>query len=182
MREAGPPVVPAQTQTTNPDLADPGRPGLVFRLKHLRGSIAGLIGRLKRLRAPIVAVAAVGAVLSGLVGYWNAYRTVHDSATPVPIPRSAEPPVMSIAVLPFNVVGGKAIDESLAESLTHGVTSALARSARYVLVVSYGSVSNYKGKAPDAHAAGRDLNVGYLAEGDIRQDADKVVVGVRMID
>src|SRR5258708_6575140 len=88
---------------------------------------------------------------------------------------------MSIAVLPFNGVGGKAIDESLAESLTHGVTSALARSARYALVASYDSVSNYKGKTPDANA-GRDLNVRYLVEGDIRQDGDKVVVDVRMID
>ena len=91
-------------------------------------------------------------------------------------------PAMSIAVLPFSVVGGKAVDESLAQNLTQDVTAALARSARYALVASYGSVSSYKGKAVDARAAGRDLNVRYVAEGDIRQDGDKVVVSARMID
>jgi TolB-like protein/tetratricopeptide (TPR) repeat protein len=183
MSEAGPPGVPTQTQPTNPDLSDPGRAGLVGSLKRLRSPIAGLIGRLKRLRGPIVAVAAVGAVLSGLVGYLNVYRTVHDSPAPsVANPSSGQPPVMSIAVLPFIGVGSKAIDESLTQSLTHDVTSALARSAHYALVTSYGSVANYKGKTPDAHAAGRDLNVRYLVEGDIRQDGDRVVVGVRMID
>ena len=60
--------------------------------------------------------------------------------------------------------------------------SALARSARYAVVASYSSVANYKGKTPDTNTAGRDLNVRYLVEGDIRQDGDRVVVGVRMID
>jgi TolB-like protein len=157
-------------------------PGFVGRLKHLRGSISGLVGRLKRLRGPIVAIAAVGAVLSGLFGYWNVYRSVNDSPGPPKSPPAAGAPLLSIAVLPFTVVGGKTVDESLAQSVTHDVTSALARSARWALVASYGSVANYKGKSPDASTAGRDLNVGYLVEGDIRQDGDRVVLGVRMID
>src|SRR4051812_3184048 len=140
MSEAGPPGVPASTQTTNPDLGDPGR--------------IGLVGRLKRLKRPIVAVAAVGAVLSGLVGYWTTYRSFRDGADLSTVnAASGQPPVMSIALLPFIGVEGKAPDELLAQSLTHDVTSALARSARYALVASYGSVSNYKGKTLDARTA-----------------------------
>src|SRR5438045_855522 len=145
MSEAGPPRAPAQTQTTNPDLAGPGRRDLVGKV--MPGAFASLVGTLKRLKGPIVAFAAVGAVLSGVLGYLNVYRAIHDTAAPsIANPSSSEPPFMSIAVLPFNGVGGKTIDESLAESLTHSVTSALARSARYALVASYGNISSYKGK------------------------------------
>ena len=35
-----------------------------------------LLELLKRFKGPVIAIASVGAVLSGLVGYWNVYRTV----------------------------------------------------------------------------------------------------------
>lgn len=41
-----------------------------------------LIANLKRLRGPIAAIAAAGAVLSGLAGYWNTYRTVREGVAP----------------------------------------------------------------------------------------------------
>ena len=69
MSEAGPTDGPAPAQATKPDLAAHGKRGLVHRLE--------------RLKRPIVAVAAVGAVLSGLLGYWNVYRTVRESTVPV---------------------------------------------------------------------------------------------------
>ena len=37
---------------------------------------------LKRFRGPIVAIAAFGAVLSGLLGYWRAYETVQTVVVP----------------------------------------------------------------------------------------------------
>ena len=62
-----------------------------------------LLARLKHLRGPIVAIAAGGAVLSGMVGYWTTYRTVRDSVAPVTVtsnlPADAGP--LSIVVLPF---------------------------------------------------------------------------------
>src|SRR5262249_55205860 len=64
----------------------------------------------------------------------------------------------------------------------HDTIAALERPARYALVVSYGSVASYKGKPVDPHTAGHDLNVRYLAEGEIRLDGDKVVVATQMID
>jgi len=180
MNETGPPGAPTQALTTNPDLHDPKRPSLVA--ERLRGTIGGLVGRVKRLRGPIVAIAAVGAVLSGLFGYWNVYRSVNDSPGQPKSPPAAGAPPLSIAVLPFTVVGGKTVDESLAQSLTNDVIGALANSARYASVASYGSVATYKGKPVDPRAAGRDLNVRYLAEGEIRQNGDKVIVAASMID
>lgn len=96
---------------------------------------------------------------------------------------SAEPaPPMSIAVLPFAVVGGNSSDEQLSESLTQDVTRALGRSARNAWVVSYGLVSGYKGNAIDARTVGRALNVRYLAEGEVRRVDSKLMLTAMLID
>jgi adenylate cyclase len=94
---------------------------------------------------------------------------------------TAQPPAMSIAVLPFTIDGAKGVEESVAQRLTQDVTTAVAH-APYIFIASYGSVSGYKGKAVDAPAAGRALNVRYVAEGDLRGEGDKIIVGVRMTD
>jgi hypothetical protein len=64
--------------------------------------------KLVRLKGPIAAVAAVGAVLSGMVGYWNTYRTVRGGVTPAiattALPGDAGP--LSIVVLPFSNLTG----------------------------------------------------------------------------
>ena len=100
-----------------------------------------------------------------------------------PVLRAAGPaPAMSIAVLPFSVAGRNPSDDRLAESLTHDVTTALGRSARYAWVVSHGLASGYKGKAIDARAVGRELNVRYLAEGEIRHAGEKLVLNTILID
>src|SRR5215470_3169352 len=114
-QDQGAAPTPGPTQTTSPDRTDDRGRGIASALERLRSASAGLVSRLKRLRGPIVAIAAVGAVLSGLVGYWNAYRTVHDGTTPDPVPKSGAPPALSIAILPFNTLGSKVMDESLAE-------------------------------------------------------------------
>jgi TolB-like protein/Tfp pilus assembly protein PilF len=162
---------PAAAQVKSPDLIGPLR--------------LAMIARLRRLKGPIVAVAAVGAVLSGLVGYWTTYRTVRDAGVPPAAPASAastEAPAMSVAVLPFTTTGGAAADGAVAVTLTQNLASALARSARYALVTSYGSVAKYAGQASDARTIGRELNVRYLVEGDVGPQGDRFDVGIRFVD
>src|SRR4249919_941538 len=78
-------------------------------------------GRLKRFRGPIAAIAAFGAILSGLLGYWSAYQTVEkivvpkSSAIAAPAVALAGPPLMSVAVMPFTPASTSADDERLAE-------------------------------------------------------------------
>jgi hypothetical protein len=43
---------------------------------------AKFAAQLKRFRGPIAAVAAFGAILSGLLGYWSAYQTVEKIVLP----------------------------------------------------------------------------------------------------
>jgi TolB-like protein len=125
------------------------------------------------------AVAAAVIVAAGalvLIGGTDWFKT-----GPAARADSVAAPSMSIAVLPFNVAGG-GIDKSLGQRLTQDLTAALSRAARYALVASHGSVASQKGKQNDARTVGRELNVRYLAEGDLRQDGDKIVVDTRMID
>jgi class 3 adenylate cyclase/TolB-like protein len=99
-----------------------------------------------------------------------------------PVVASGPAPAMSIAVLPFSVTRGNAADDQLSDALTQDVTTALGRTARYAHVVSHGLASVYKGKTIDARVVGRELNVRYLAQGDIRRSGDKLALTATLID
>ena len=43
------------------------------------------LGQLKRVRGPIAAIAGIGAILSGLVGYWTAYEKDGRGHSPRPL-------------------------------------------------------------------------------------------------
>jgi adenylate cyclase len=126
---------------------------------------------------------AVGVIAIGVVGAFFLRDWSGPAATvPTSAPTAGQAPALSIAILPFAVPGGNPSDDRLAESLTHDVTTALGRSARYAWVVSHGLASGYKGKAIDARAVGRELNVRYLAEGEIRHAGEKLVLNTILID
>ena len=72
---------------------------------------AKLCFKLKRVKGAIVAIAGVGAVASGLVGYYTTYKVVSSTQMNSSAPASAKSQVVeskSIAVLPFvNMSGDK---------------------------------------------------------------------------
>jgi len=95
------------------------------------GPVAGwrtrLLERLKRFKGPVIAIASVGAVLSGLVGYWNVYRTV-AVATPTSTAATAAPASpysLSVAVMPFIAADPRPADAALADALTQSLTTNL---------------------------------------------------------
>jgi len=87
---------------------DPSPPDPVA--KPATGRWAKLWGQLKRFRRPIAAIAAFGAVLSGLLGYWSAYQTVEKAvvSTSAPAVVTADARPLSIVVLPFTNLTGDA--------------------------------------------------------------------------
>lgn len=133
---------------------------------------ARLIAFVRRLRGPIVAFAAVGAVLSGLVGYWNVYRTVSEPASLPATLKSIEPasipPSNSFALLPFSASTTDLDEVRIAEALSAELASSLQRGLTDWSVPAYGLASAYKGKPIDARAVGRELHVRYLIEGSYR--------------
>ena len=161
------------------------RPIRVYHVTLAKGTTPqlGLKKLLRRLRwswaAAAIGLVTIGALAVLFVRGWPGPSATAPAATSATV---GQPPALSIAILPFAVAGGSPPDDQLAESITQEVTTALARRARYALVVSHGLVSGYKGKAIDARAVGRELNVRYLTDGEIRHAGDKLVVNTRLID
>jgi adenylate cyclase len=123
--------------------------------------------RAKRLW-PFAAAAMVAAVLAGA---WFTTLKPQPSATTIP----------SIAVLPFDDMSQEKSYGYLGDGVAEDIISMLAR-APDVLVVARNSSFIYRGKATDVRQIGRDLGVGYVLEGSVRKEADKIRIIAQLID
>ena len=149
-----------------------------------------LRGQLKRFRGPIAAIAAFGAILSGLLGYWSAYQTVEKvvapKTAPTPVAAGAGPasgaPAFSIVILPFASHGGSAVDEQAAGDATLSLTEAIGKQLPFAWVISPGLASTYRGKPNDPRIVGRELNVRYVVEAELRRAGDRVALTANLID
>ena len=91
---------------------------------------------------------------------------------------SAKP---SIAVLPFNNYGGDQAAGRLADGITEDIITDLAR-FRDLSVIARNSTMAYKGKSVDVRQVGRELNVGYVLEGSIQRQGDRIRATAQLID
>jgi adenylate cyclase len=98
--------------------------------------------------------------------------------TTPPTAATAEPPTLSIAILPFAAPA----DEQLAATLMPEISAAFWRNGRSARLASPELVAPYRGKHVDARAIGHELNVRYVAEGEIRRAGDTRVLSARLID
>ena len=87
----------------------------------------------------------------------------------------------SIAVLPFDDLGGDPAAARLAGGITEDIITDLAR-FRDVDVIARNSTETYRGRAVDARAVGRDLAVRYVLEGSVQRDGGRVRVTAQLID
>lgn len=141
-----------------------------------------LWGQLKRFRGPIAAIAAFGAVLSGLVGYWTAYQTVEKAVVPKSAPVAANAGPLSIVVLPFTNLSGDASQDYFADGITDNLTTDLSHALPGSFVVARGTAFTYKGKAINVRQIGQELGVRYALEGSAQLDGDQVRVNARLVD
>jgi len=91
------------------------------------------------------------------------------------------PPHFSVAILPFAAATASPADEQFAEALTNDLTMAIGLS-HVIPVVSHSLAVTYKGKAIDARAVGREFNVRYLVEGEVRRVGERIMVNAQLID
>jgi class 3 adenylate cyclase/TolB-like protein len=118
-----------------------------------------------------------GAFVLGVAGIFIwAQPQVRNAGAP-----ASAPPHFSVAILPFAAPGGSPADEQFAEVLTKDLTMAIGRD-RHVPVVSHSLAVTYKGRAIDARAIGRELNVRYLVEGEVRRAGDRFIVNAQLVD
>ena len=91
---------------------------------------------------------------------------------------TVEPPTLSIAILPF---AGPA-DEQLVATLMPEITAAFWRNGRAARLASPELVAPYQGRHVDARTVGHELNVRYVAQGEIRRAGDNRVLSARLIN
>jgi DNA-binding winged helix-turn-helix (wHTH) protein/TolB-like protein/tetratricopeptide (TPR) repeat protein len=129
------------------------------------------------LRVRWLWLGGAGAVLA-VVGVASWYISFDSRA----LSNAARPPLTSVAIMPLASASTSVEDEHFAAELTQDLTSAAARGMRSALVVSQGLAAKYKGRSIDPQEVGRDLNVGYLLEGEVRKAAGSIVVMARLVE
>jgi TolB-like protein/Tfp pilus assembly protein PilF len=98
--------------------------------------------------------------------------------------RNAGPPLSekpSIAVLPFDNIGGDPKWGRLADGITEDIITDLSHS-RGLIVIARNSTEVYKGRPIDIRQVGRGLGVRYVLEGSIQPMGERVRVTAQLIE
>jgi TolB-like protein/Flp pilus assembly protein TadD len=89
----------------------------------------------------------------------------------------------SVAVLPFQNVGGDPKTEFLSDGVADQIIHSLSQVRRRDLKVRpFTSVARYKGKELDVATFGRELNVQMIVTGTLRQLGDDLTISVALVD
>ncbi len=89
-------------------------------------------------------------------------------------------PRLSIVVLPFDNLSDDKEQDYFADGITDDLTTDLSH-LEDSFVISRGTAFTYKGKAIDAKAIGRELNVRYLLEGSVRRVGETIAINAQLI-
>jgi len=87
----------------------------------------------------------------------------------------------SLAVLPFDVIGGDEEQRYFADGLTDDLIVELSRFNR-LFVSSQSAISGYESKTADPRVVGRELGVKHVLLGQVRRMGGRVRVSVRLVD
>src|SRR3954447_4517375 len=96
-------------------------------------------------------------------------------------PASSSIPHLSIVVLPFVNIGGHLAQEYFVDGVTDSLTTDLSRIAD-AFVIGRNTAFTFKGKAVDARAIGRELNVRYVLEGSVQRGGNRFRLNVQLTD
>jgi TolB-like protein/class 3 adenylate cyclase len=152
----------------------------------LRDKIIGLkhAGRPKWHWAALAAAAALVTIAGG-TSWWHgdqfrSQQLTSDNIVPAgPLPLRYDKP--SIAVLPFENLGGDEWTGQLADGTTEDIITDLAR-FRDLDVIARNSTKDYKESPVDARQVGENLDVGYVLVGSIQRQEDRVRITAQLID
>jgi TolB-like protein/DNA-binding SARP family transcriptional activator len=103
------------------------------------------------------------------------------TTTPPDPGHPALPDRPSIAVLPFQNLGGDPAQDYFADGVVEEIITALSRMRR-LFVIARNSSFTYKGRAVDVKQVGRELGVRYVLEGSMRAAAGQVRITGHLID
>jgi TolB-like protein/class 3 adenylate cyclase/tetratricopeptide (TPR) repeat protein len=147
-------------------------PILVYRVKLdgvARRRLVKARGRISRMipaALAVILIAATGAAV-GVTGWWRASGPATDRA--------------SVAVLPFDNLGGDPKWDRIADGMTEDIITDLSHSKDFH-VIARNSTAVYHGKAVDIRQVGDELGVKYVLEGSLQVIGDQVRVTAQLID
>jgi adenylate cyclase len=141
-----------------------------------------VIGPRMALRASfaVAVLFAAGVLATGVATDWkflNALTPRDQIASG--LPKNGAKPAM--AVLPLTDQSDDLSHEYFADGLTQDVINALGRFSA-LTVISWNGVLPYKGKPASPADIGKTLGVGYLVEGSVRRNGDRVRVIAQLVD
>jgi adenylate cyclase len=144
--------------------------------------VAGAARHLPDKRHRLV-VAAVGsaAVVVALGALWKLQQPKEQQSQQTQDSLLALPKGPSVAVLPFANLSGDPQQEYFADGITEEIITELTR-FKDLFVIARNSTFQYKGRAVDVRAMGRDLGVRYVLEGSVRRSASAVRVTAQLVD
>ncbi len=96
-------------------------------------------------------------------------------------PRLPLPDRPSLAVLPFQNMGGGPEQDYFADGMVEEITTALSR-IPWLFVVARNSAFTYKGRAVDVREVGRQLGVRYVLEGSVRRAGGRVRITGQLVE
>ena len=93
----------------------------------------------------------------------------------------ANPPPLSMVVLPFSNTARDSAQEYFAEGLTEDLTTDLSR-IPWSFVIAPSTAFSYRGKPIDVRQIGRELSVRYVLQGSVRRIMDSIRVNAQLVD
>ena len=117
-------------------------------------------------------------IVTGVAIWQRPWEPREGPTSETSTPLSEKP---SIAVLPFDDYGGDATTERLAKGVTEDIITDLARFPEFG-VIARNSTEVYADKAVDPREVGKALGVGYVLEGSIQRDGDRLRITAQLID
>ena len=129
------------------------------------------------LGAAFVALLVIGATMAW---YIQSSRTTYREAASVP-PATMLPDRPSLAVLPFDSLGGSSENSYFADGMTDDIITDLSKLSG-ILVIARNSSWTYKGKSVKVQQVAKDLGVRYVLEGSVRREGDTVRINAQLVD
>jgi adenylate cyclase len=112
---------------------------------------------------------------------WRAQALAEFGSAISSTPVLALPDKPSIAVLPFQNIGGDPEQEYFADGMVEDIITSLSR-FRSLFVIARNSSFAYKGRSPDVRQVGHELGVRYVLEGSVRKAGVRVRITGQLVD
>ena len=135
----------------------------------------------------LASLGAVGAVLGGLAGYLNAWKTVESTFQGSrPSVAQTKPGTLvskgpAIAVLPFANETGEAAQDAFAVGLARETIAALDKFSA-LRVLTFNATAAYAGKRAEPGELARQVGADYVVDGDLRKSVAGMRASYRLTD